>query len=312
MNWYNYNRELPTQPNQIWSDSISVSINDENLKPDWVEKPAAYTEFHIKRKKDSLLIVIGESWAYGESLTGVASALRKYDLASQMRGCFGSRMALMMNVDYYQYAVPGNCNFYMFQELSRILEHVSTLGYKQVYICMQMTEPGREKAIGNKLTGTSLENFYTNLPSEITFNQWITQYDEVFLKWFNDIIVEFKEKANIKDSILWKNFCSTNTNQRYNSFRVVEQSWIQYSARTMGVKLKMPQVYAVGWLAAMQDEYKKYISFDIGFLTEQLDIIEQSNNFLTGNPYHYPHPNEIAHMLWAQYLVKTAGWINEI
>jgi hypothetical protein len=312
MNWYNYDRDLPSQPNQVWSDSISILINEENLKPDWDERPAAYTEFHIKRNKDSLLIVIGESWAYGESLTGVASALRKYDLASQMRGCFGSRMALMMNVDYYQYAVPGNCNFYMFQELPRILEHVSTMGYKNVYICMQMTEPGREKAIGNKLTGTPLKNFYTNLPAEITFNQWITQYDEVFLKWFNDIIVEFKEKVNIKDSILWKNFCSTNTNQRYNSFCVVEQSWIQYSARTMGVKLKMPQVYAVGWLAAMQEEYKKYISFDIGFLTEQLDIIEQSNNFLAGNPYHYPHPNEIAHMLWAQYLVKTAGWINGI
>jgi hypothetical protein len=80
----------------------------------------------------------------------------------------------------------------------------------------------------------------------------------------------------------------------------------------MGVNLKMPQVYAVGWIAAMQEEYKKYMSFDINFLTEQLDIIEQSNNFLTGNPYHYPHPNEIAHMLWAQYLIKTAGWVNEI
>jgi hypothetical protein len=42
----------------------------------------------------------------------------------------------------------------------------------------------------------------------------------------------------------------------------------------------------------------------------QLDIIEKSNNFLKGNPYHYPHPNEIAHMLWAQYLTKQAGWIN--
>ena len=303
---------MPDQPHQLWSDSVSILINDENLKPDWVSVPVEYSEFHIKRNKDSLLLVVGESWAYGESLRGIASALQRYNLVSQLSSCFGARMALMMGADYYQYAVPGNCNFYMFQELSRILKHVSTLGYKQVYICMQMTEPGREKAIGNKLTGTPLENFYTNLPAGITFTQWITQYDEVFFKWFNDIIVEFKEKANVKDSILWKNFCSTNTDQRYTSFRVIEKSWIQYSARTMGVKLKMPQIYAVGWLADMQEQYNKQMIFDTTFLINQLDIIEQSNNFLTGNPYHHPHPTETAHMLWAQYLTKQAGWINDI
>ena len=312
MNWYKFNHVIPDQPHQLWSDGVSILINDKNLKPDWVNVPVEYSEFHIKRNKDSLLIVIGESWAYGESLRGIASALQRYNLVSQLSSCFGARMALMMGTDYYQYAVPGNCNFYMFQELPRILEHISTMGYKQVYICMQMTEPGREKAIGNKLTGTPLENFYTNLPVGITFNQWITQYDEVFFKWFNDIIVEFKEKANIKDSILWKNFCSSNTDQRYNSFRVVEQSWIQYSARTMGVKLKMPQIYAVGWLADMQEQYNKQIIFDTTFLINQLDIIEQSNNFLKGNLYHHPHPTEIAHMLWAQYLTTQAGWIDDI
>jgi hypothetical protein len=78
----------------------------------------------------------------------------------------------------------------------------------------------------------------------------------------------------------------------------------------MGFELEMPQIYAVGWLASMQEQYAKQIKFDTKFLTSQLDIIEKSNNFLKGNPYHYPHPNEIAHMLWAQYLTNKAGWVN--
>jgi hypothetical protein len=232
-------------------------------------------------------------------------------------GQYGLALAISnAATSYYKYLklwqliVPGNCNFYMFQELPRILEHVSSMKYKNIYICMQMTEPGREMAIGNKLAGSPLEGFYTTLPNGITFNDWVRQYDEVFFKWYNDIIIKFKEKVNIKDAILWKNFCSTNTDIRHDSFRVVEQSWIQYSARTMGVKLEMPQIYAVGWLAGMQEEYGSRMKFDTKFLAKQLDIIEQSNNFLTGNPYHFPHPNETAHMLWAQYLVKEAGWIN--
>jgi hypothetical protein len=74
----------------------------------------------------------------------------------------------------------------------------------------------------------------------------------------------------------------------------------------------MPQIYSVGWLATMQEQYNKQISFDTSFLMNQLDIIEQSNNFLKGNPHHHPHPTETAHMLWAQYLTKQAGWIDDI
>jgi hypothetical protein len=312
MNWYKFSHIMPDQPHQLWSDSVSILINDENLKPDWVSVPVEYSEFYIKRNKDSLLIVVGESWTYGESLRGIASALQRYNLVSQLSSCFGARMALMMGADYYQYAVPGNCNFYMFQELPRILEHVSKMGYKQVYICMQMTEPGREQAIANKLEDTPFQNFYNNVTPKISFESWIQQYDESFFKWFNSIILKFKNDVNIKDAILWKNFCSTNTKDRYDSFSVIEQSWIQYSARTMGHAIDMPQIYSVGWLASMQEQYNKQIIFDTTFLINQLDIIEQSNNFLTGNPYHHPHPTETAHMLWAQYLTKQAGWIDDI
>lgn len=312
MNWYKYDQILPYQLNQLWSDSVSILLNDDNLKPDWVEFPAKYTEFHVKRNKKSLLIVIGESWAYGESFEGVGTGIQRYNFVSQLSSCVGARMALMMNADYYQYAVPGNCNFYMFQELSRILAHVSMMNYQQIYICMQMTEPGREKAIGNKLLGSPLQNFYNNIPPNMSFEKWIQNYDETFFKWLDDIILQFNDKIKIKETILWKNFCSTNTHHRYQSFKIVEQSWIQYSARTMGVELKMPQVYAVGWIAAMQEEYKKNLYFDTKFLTEQLDIIEESNNFLKNNPYHYPHPNSTAHFLWAQYLIKTAEWVNGI
>ena len=303
---------LSTEEQQrIWFGDVEVFVNDENLKPDWVQNPALNSEFIVKRNKPNLLIVIGESWVYGESLKDVATGLGRYSLSSQLAGCFGPRMALMMDCDYYQYAVPGNCNFYMFQELPRILEYVSTLGYNKVYVCMQITEPAREMSIAQKLIDTPLNVFYQS-SEKISFKNWLKQYDEVFFKWFDQVISSYKTKCNIVDSIIWKNFCCTTTDLRYESFKVIEQSWIQYSARIMGQHLDMPEFYSIGWLSSMQECFSKRITFDIPYLNRQVDIIEKSNKFLTGNVYHFPHPNEIAHMLWAQYLVKEAGWINGI
>ena len=88
MNWY---KEVGATPSGF--NNSEILLNDINLKPRWVEIPARFSEFHVKRKKDSLLIVIGESWTYGESLTNVATAIKKYNLYSQLSSCFGPRMA---------------------------------------------------------------------------------------------------------------------------------------------------------------------------------------------------------------------------
>ena len=306
MNWY---KEVGATPSGF--NNSEILLNDINLKPRWVEIPARFSEFHVKRKKDSLLIVIGESWTYGESLTNVATAIKKYNLYSQLSSCFGPRMAIEMNTDYYQYAVPGNCNFYMFEELKRILKYVSDMDYKKVYICMQMTEPGREKAIANELSGHPLDELYNTDRKKINFKQWLQEYDEIFFNIYNDIIAEYKDRIVI-DAILSKNFCRTTTSKREYLFRIIETSWIQYSAKASGIKLKMPEFYAVGWMADMKENYSKTIDFDIEFLTQQLDIIEQSNQFLLNNENHCPHPNEIAHALWAQFLLSNAGWDNAI
>lgn len=306
MNWY---KEVGSVP--LGFNDSEILVNDINLKPKWVETPARFSEFHVKRKKDSLLIVIGESWTYGESLTNVATAIKKYDLSSQLLNCFGSRMATAMNTDYYQYAVPGNCNFYMFEELKRILNHVSDMNYKKIYICMQMTEPGREKAISNELAGHPLNELYDIDRKKINFKQWLEKYDEIFFNIYDDIIAEYKDRIVI-DAILSKNFCCTTTPKRDYLFRIIETSWIQYSAKASGIKLEMPEFYAVGWMADMKENYSKTIEFDIEFLTHQLDIIEQSNRFLLNNENHCPHPKETAHALWAQFLLSKAGWDNAI
>ncbi len=288
-------------------EGADIYINDQNLKPDWIEKSALFTEFHVKRNKKDLLLVVGESWTYGESLPDIATGDGKYNLSSQLINCFGPKMATAMGTDYYQYAVPGNCNFYMFKELKRILDYVSKLGYEKIYLCMQMTEPGREKGIQIKLEGHPLDGLYNKL-TKMSFDNWLETYDKIFFDEFNETISRY---SNI-EAVLWKNFCKANIDIKNYNFKVIENSWIRVSAKLFNVDLPMPKFYSVGWLATMKEEYGKFLTFNTTDLLEQIDIIEKSNHYLSNSPRHRHHPDEVAHSLWAQYLLLKSGWIDGI
>lgn len=306
MNWYNYQNNFEHIGYELWDSPSRVSLNDVNLKPDWVKHPAKYSEFHVSRGKGSILLVIGESWAYGETLPGIATAIQKYDFRTQIKHGFGSRMALALGTDYYQYAVPGNCNLYMFKELNRILEYIASCGYKKIYVCMQMTEPGRELAICETPAADKhpIRDLY-NYDSSIDFREWLRLYDEMFF----DIYQKTLEKYNHLDinAMLWKNFCKTNTDRRDYKFKIVETSWIQYSARMLNIDLAMPEFYAVGWFDSVQKEYKN-LEVDPKWGNEQLDTIAASNDFIKSNYLHNNHPSIAGHLLWAQFLLREAGW----
>lgn len=294
----------------ILHDTTLITFNDVNLKPHWVEHPAKFTEFHIQRNKKNLLIMIGESWTYGETLPGIATGIQKYNFESQLEFCVGSRLAVTLDTDLYQYAVPGNCNFYMFTELDRILKHVSTLGYKKIYVCAQMTEPSREQPIVDQLTAHNHKLANHIHPSEkITFNKWLEVYDDIFFDQYENIINQYD---NLECS-LWKNFCKINSKNVNRKFKIIDKTWIQYSASILGKKINAPSFYSINWLDSIVIDYQySNIVFDKSDLLSEMDLIEKSNAFINANSLHSNHPSNFGHLLWAQYLAKNAGWNNDI
>jgi hypothetical protein len=289
----------------ILKDTTELLMNDINMKPPWIHHPAQNTEFHIKRGKKELLIVIGESWTYGETLPGIATGIQRYNLYAQLEHCFGPKMAMTMGTDYYQYAVPGNCNLFMFNEVDRILAHVAPMGYEKIYLCLQMTEPGREHAIHTKemLKGHGITELY-HMDEKITFNYWLKKYDEVFFEQLNETLKNYPQV----DAVVWKNFCRVMTDNRDYNFKIIETSWIQYGGRILGEYLEMPSFYAVGWFAGLREEYYDRIEFDIPQINKELTWIEKSNEFIKANPLHSTHPSAQNHTLWAQFLTRKAGW----
>lgn len=292
----------------ILHDAVEVLINDDNLKPYWVESPAQYTEFYIKRNKKNLLIVVGESWTYGETMKGIATAIRKFNFHTQLEFCFGSRLALILDTDLYQYAVPGNCNFYMFTELDRILKHVSSYNYEKIYVCQQMTEPSREQALIVQLKEKSHRLADLIQPTrKMTFEQWLEEYDEIFFDQYESIISQYKNL----DCILWKNFCKINSKNTNRKFKIIDKTWIEYSATMLGKKIQSPSFFTAGWIETITELYTNVI-FDRPKILNEFDQIEESYNFIKANSLHSHHPNEFGHLLWAQYLARKSGWKNDI
>ena len=279
----------------VYSNSV-VYKNDENLKPDWVKDPAMNTEFHIQRKKKDLLVVVGESWTYGESLPGIATGDRQYNLTSQITYCFGPRLALALNADYYQYAVPGNCNFYIVSSLERILKDlVISYKYKRIKLCVQLTEPGRELAIWEKLNDQYSVIYDMN--GIKTFDDWLVRYDEIFL----DELERLRSKYGIEITV-WKNFCSFNNKKEYPNLKLIPETWIQESAKMYGIHLESQKFQSVGWFDDFYSRYNDRIKFDTAMINAELDKIEKSNNFINGNFYHNNHPNWFGHVVWSHKL----------
>ena len=300
MNWYEYE-----------TDNFKIFLNDENKKPDWVEHPAKYTEFHIIKNSDVLLLNIGESWTYGEALPKVATGIQKYNLESQIQNCFGSLMSNNLNCDYYQYAVPGNCNGYMYEELPRILEYIFTnFNYKKIFLLCQLTEPSREQAALNNLSEQHpIHNMYFRKEREkIDFFDWLVLYDEIFL----NIIDKAVSKYNNIETVVWKNFCKFNTQTTFKNLTKIEESWIAFSARTLNVDYEMIAFQSIGWLhGIMQQDSQNKIYFDTQQVNKEVNLIEKSNEFIKSNELHNNHPTILGHRLWANDVLQQTGWKNE-
>lgn len=274
-------------------DNATIYKNDVNLKPDWVQNPAWNTEFHIVREKKELLVVIGESWTYGETLPGVATGLDKYNFLSQITHGFGPRLAIALNMDLYQYAVPGNCNYYMVSSIDNILKHLKeNFNYEKINLCVQLTEPGRELAIYKKLQ-VPYDNLY-NMSLVNSFDEWLIKYDELFL----DELERIRTTYNV-DITVWKNFCSFNNEKLYPNLKIVKETWIQMSGKMYGLSLEAQRFQSVGWFDDFYSKFKNDISFDLEKINVELDKIEKSNAFIRGNYYHNSHPNATSHSLWA-------------
>lgn len=318
MNLYKYTSDkYPSHlqfSKSILDTTLEVFMNDDNLKS--VNPDVLCTEFYMKRGKKTLVINIGESWVYGETLPkidgsgSIGTSIGKYDFGSQLLYTFGPKIACMLDSDFYQYAVPGNCNVKMLSELDRILDYISNNNtYEKIYIIQQFTESNRDHEFRLESFAKPMLSVYeSKVDKKLSVPDWLKLYHSTLSDWYQDILNKYSN-LNI-DAIQWANFCDFETYHTDYSFKRIEPTWIAYSASLESITYTQPYIFNAASFITFEERMSDMITIDIDFANQQLELLDKSYKLIqnNGSMYHNNHPNPFGHAVWATYLVRQAGW----
>lgn len=296
---------LDSRTLNVITEKSTLHTRESSTKPDWIS--AINTEVFVKNKKNSLLIVVGESWSYGENFQGVQSGLGNDSLTYRINNSFAGHCAKALDSDLLLSAVPGNCNQNMIHDLDRLLEEYAIL-YEEIKVIFQLTSPGRDQSKIEDWYKT-LEHYNTlysetqTLDKKLSDVEWFKMYDEMMLKELNRVITSH---TNV-EGLVWKNFNPFMVDFATDSCTIVICPWVRLTAQMHGSVFELPVINEAGW---WQDHYPKYknVENDSDYIMKQLDNLESSNTLLRNSSLNGFHPNEEFHMLWATYLLGKTEW----
>src|SRR6056300_569890 len=97
----------------------------------------------VKRSSNVLLVTIGESWTWGDSLQS-SWADGTDDKEFRLLNVYGGKLSLKLNSDFLNIAMPGESNLWIANKLDYLIENIDSLNYKNIIIILTLTEVGRE------------------------------------------------------------------------------------------------------------------------------------------------------------------------
>jgi hypothetical protein len=249
---------------------------------------------------DCLLITIGESWTWGDSLGNSDAGGGKDDKEFRLSNVFGGQLAKKINADWVNIAGPGASNEWIISQFERLSEmnkfNDSFKDYKKIYIVLTLTELCREAIPIVDLTKINV------------VNDPLTQIErQQFIK-INDIISSLNNKfkiligRNFTDSFK-ENISILTPNYLNTSWCDLIQMQINYSPYNNNVR-----IMSYGFDKIIKwGEQNKFINPI--YKTSLLELLIAGNDridFLHNSRYNNKkatkHPTPEGHALWANYL----------
>lgn len=323
-----------------WQELISFDVDVMKQMPGAHALPAdahvrSDLEFYLKRNKDTLVIIVGESWVYGESLR---SHYTTEYLAASLYNTVGARLALYADADLHQYSIPGNSNALGFEGLRKVLKYHEHNNYEKVYVVYQLTEPFRcqhsikqlpidnpfydflkryakdpdaAEQLGAELLNTpQLDADKKQHPDDVLFD-----FDDVYLRRLDQLSAELGDKYQF---VAYKNFTDwyQTAQQRehlYPNIRTMPDVWLfsminEHSGIDISSKLRVLD------MTQEHGYFCEFAHYDMDWVINEVDKAEVVLEYITGDghpnnsQWHHSHPLGLGHDYWANRLVDHFGW----
>lgn len=251
------------------------------------------------------LIVVGESWTYGDSMYPyVNSTLGIDNVRYRVKKTFAGLLATAFKKpDLFLFATPGCSDVTILKELITCLSYVRKKGtYKHVSVVIQFTDPTRSNHYDFPEFFKCIKKYFC-IDSEFKweFETYFQEYEKDILDLTSDILQHFKVPG--KDSLIWKNFCEFENNVENYPFKTVLTPCWRYLCELSGEapvlpKSPNPEFY---------HNIKNYpILLDLEeILVREINLLETGFDALGQSLFNNWHMNELGHAIWASKLYDT-------
>ncbi len=287
-------------------------------------------ELYVEIGSDTLLLCIGESWTWGESLLmgnypdgtprHLASGLPgASDPTIRVEDTWPGKMARMMQADLYVHSVPGNSNVCHTAALERILKEIPRGKYKQIKYVICLTDPARDFN-GDFLPEDPRYPLFVDkyqqvdVGEKISMDEWFVRYDEANFIKIEQILQDNSDLP--LEGCIWKNFNNFICPRRDFQFKVIELPYIRWAAKMCGLEdMELPRIQAAAWWIN-HGNYKILKELpSTEYINAELTKIENQYRFIVAVPtmiseLNRTHPNYIGHWAWGYYLCDKMNWIN--
>ena len=251
------------------------------------------------QQHDSLLIVAGDSWTWGDSLHGIDITQGIYDDPQRLTSIYGHLLSEKLNSDFVNIARCGGANIEMHDHMRNILPHAITK-YKKVYVVITLTENCRECIWDNIWTPSD--------EKRLTLDIFLKEYERLmFTGIYQNLISTYSDVT----FLIGRNFTySWEENKKILGQAHLKKSWVDCLAEYQNLNTYPAQVKMVSSIAYMPlhkllKNINLYKKFKFEFMEYYADA-ELATDWLLASDLNYKkatkHPTELGHKIWADYL----------
>lgn len=265
------------------------------------------TEFFAGRDSDHLLIVVGESWTYGDTEVRKASVIPETpELFSRaLTDTFAAKTAKALNCDLHQWGWPGQCTSYIFRRAEEILFYYKqNKTYKTITMILQVTEFYRDyvtyTATKNSL---SADHHVIKLGDGILAKgsdpiEWLSFWEQGYIARAENL-QQNNENCTI---LLWKNFnpwISTHSH-----VKIVDKFAIQVLSEINNHPYT--ECHITNALALSEESiFRQNTNMTDTFIIEQLNLIDRfQQDWAFSDQYSHHYPTSKGHTVLSDLFVN--------
>lgn len=262
---------------QDFQHSIINSYNSNHMYT--LEDAICHCEVNYNSKK--LLITIGESWTWGDSL----------DPKLRLQSIYGKHLSNMLQLDWLNIARKGASNLWIFYQIADLVRY-NKIPYDELLIVFCCTEAGREF---NENWSWYEYDPTRGLDSFDNFDQCILHYNANLIDYLKTQLAKLVPHVDI---ILSHNFCNSSFWQH--DLPQIENNWVKINAlyTKQSIPFDVPTVANFNYFRKYCTDIERIVNLQ----TQAIDLVD----FLDASPLHHKlatkHPTVKSHRLWAEYL----------